>query len=202
MFVSGGLPPHARGWTGTTGVVARIDAASPARAGMDPGQSRNPRRSRCFPRTRGDGPVTGTAPEGNHPFPPHARGWTGVPTPKRSAAPVSPARAGMDPPRSEHRTAAPGFPRTRGDGPGSAYTSGSPKRFPPHARGWTHICTAVETGEVASPARAGMDRPRRRDDDLSASFPRTRGDGPAIWALLERDYRLPPHARGWTLTPR
>ena len=50
-------------------------------------------------------------------FPPHARGWTVMTSPKLSEPFVSPARAGMDPTLSTEFPLPTCFPRTRGDGP-------------------------------------------------------------------------------------
>ena len=141
------FPPHARGWTwGRSGSRRYL-----VRAGMDMHESA------CFPsfpRTRGDGPKSGSG--GRVPrrmFPPHARGWTlerlrthnGFP---RTHGPCSlRCLSGL---RS--------FPRTRGDGPRSHRSDRRCSRFPPHARGWTFVPGRGPVQVAVSPARAGMDR--------------------------------------------
>ena len=70
------FPPHARGWTGPSTEDWSSRNVSPARAGMDPPLTRDCPTGRCFPRTRGDGPVRPIKPDVPEPFPPHARGWT------------------------------------------------------------------------------------------------------------------------------
>ena len=147
---------------------------------------------RCFPRTRGDGPLLEECRRADKYiwFPPHTRGWT-----------VGDAVI-LDP------FPEPGFPRTRGDGPvhvspraQTARPCVSPAhagmdrmalrpirhcfsfvRFPPHTRGWTpcHRIFPARTITMVSPAHAGMDPvpsdfPSSNDYD---GFPRTRGDGP------------------------
>ena len=54
-------------------------------------------------------------------------------------------------------------------------------------------------GEVASPARAGMDLSAIGRSPAMRCFPRTRGDGPYAGHTAEEQATLPPHARGWTL---
>ena len=124
-------------------------------------------------------------------FPPHARGWT-------AGRSVVPAR-GL------------GFPRTRGDGPRAR--RGAQRRgwlFPPHARGWTRCSELTDRATEVSPARAGMDRSRRRSRSGFSSFPphargwthecfpRTRGEWTFRAIRTRRVSRFPPHARGWT----
>ena len=50
------FPPQARGWTPSPDGSERPGAVSPAGAGMDRVPTRHPRRRRCFPCRRGDGP--------------------------------------------------------------------------------------------------------------------------------------------------
>ena len=158
----------------------------------------------CFPRTRGDGPVTWKAIAAAAVlFPPHARGWTPV---RECIAPGNPTF----PPHARGWTPAgravggslmaSSFPRTRGDGPITSF-EGCRARFPPHARGWTRASHASRCGHArVSPARAGMDPTGVVAQITDTSFPRTRGDGPA--SLLQSAWnerrRFPPHARGWT----
>ena len=111
------FPPHARGWTVTVVPVSTPSVVSPARAGMDPKTPRLRHRRSRFPRTRGDGPHPRPHSSCRFSFPPHARGWTQYERQPREHPPVSPARAGMDPPRTAASGSAQSFPRTRGDGP-------------------------------------------------------------------------------------
>ena len=193
------FPPHARGWTGTTGVVVKIDSVSPARAGMDRGPGSHWKGRLRFPRTRGDGPSSSSRAAWTAAFPPHARGWTPAPARAVLAVEVSPARAGMDRMRSPESSSSWCFPRTRGDGP-RAYRQGMENlEFPPHARGWTGTGAALVGGCHVSPARAGMDRHRSCSRGWLPCFPRTRGDGPRGRRAIRSSEEFPPHARGWTI---
>ncbi len=179
------LPPHARGWTGKEDEDGKGDAASPARAGMDPSLL-GPHRGRWKlpPHARGWTRADRAPCRRPERLPPHARGWTlrwRVVIVRGVGA--SPARAGMDPP-------SPRQPHRAGSG------------FPPHARGWTVHAGRHAVGDGASPARAGMDPVPPDRDAGDVGFPRTRGDGPPpVWAA-PKSYRLPPHARGWTVQAR
>ena len=91
-----------------------------------------------------------------------------------------------------------GFPRRRGDGPSWFSLRPSVMAFPPQARGWT-LCRRHDLqGHGVSPAGAGMDRRRVPAQTHHSSFPRRRGDGPLVLALLATLPPFPPQARGWT----
>ena len=151
------LPPHARGWTLFVSSAYTRHVVSPARAGMDPGRCVYIGTTECFPRTRGDGPVTSPNVISRASFPPHARGWTQTVIWEEKFGDVSPARAGMDPACISTVTPAGGFPRTRGDGPDEDEKRWRRVRLPPHARGWTLEEEKPLDIACASPARAGMD---------------------------------------------
>ena len=131
------FPPHTRGWTQGAGTDAHRQRVSPAHAGMDPLHSVRLRPRKCFPRTRGDGPVSSSVMATGSRFPPHTRGWTGVRFARVRPGRVSPAHAGMDLLRSGARALNNCFPRTRGDGPNSRFRATATSSFPPHTRGWT-----------------------------------------------------------------
>ena len=168
---------------------------------MDPSGRTRVRLGTCFPRTRGDGPLTCRACIRVRMFPPHARGWTAAERCAARAEVVSPARAGMDPGPRSWRGVSGCFPRTRGDGPTGRSGSWRVCVFPPHARGWTRSLAAYASCGRVSPARAGMDRSRRSSSRPRTSFPRTRGDGPSWDSRTSSRCRFPPHARGWTADP-
>ena len=70
------FPPHTRGWTVLNhGEGLGVDV-SPAHAGMDRYPLRLPWGIKCFPRTRGDGPLSRNTRSFCASFPPHTRGWT------------------------------------------------------------------------------------------------------------------------------
>src|SRR5690606_20477866 len=91
---------------------------------------------------------------------------------------LSPARAGMDLYTTTLLLPQTSLPRTRGDGPWRGRWRVTMPPSPPHARGWTPRHFGQPSGEPLSPARAGMDLLQAIADDVEASLPRTRGDGP------------------------
>ena len=111
------FPPQARGWTGLEATAGRRGGVSPAGAGMDrlPTSAAAPASS--FPRRRGDGPSRRWQGTPVPWFPPQARGWTLAAVVGVAPGRVSPAGAGMDPPRPTSSAVNFSFPRRRGDGP-------------------------------------------------------------------------------------
>ena len=191
--------PHTRGWTlgredGRTGVQG-----FPAHAGMDPGRTRQSKRTVWIPRTRGDGPRTGAAQiQASGDFPAHAGmdptqtddpgGWTRIPRtrgdgpcgtpPPRPARGDSPHTRGWTPSAPTPSLASSRIPRTRGDGPLPIRLSGLDTGDSPHTRGWTQNLPCPFCDGRGFPAHAGMD--------------------PAA-AVRRLDVgRIPPHTRGWT----
>ena len=177
------FPPHARGWTAEAHEADGEQPVSPACAGMDLSPSGTRRSTRCFPRMRGDGPISewdtalerfgplsddprmrGDGPSGRvdrcnrPPFPPHARGWTQPGLMMACSMRLS-------------------FPRMRGDGPQDGQH---------------------RTLKLVSPACAGMDRGTTETRWCEYRFPRMRGDGPPVMSRRWIMSAFPPHARGWT----
>ena len=165
---------------------------------MDPSRGARSSRSRCFPRTRGDGPQYQLLLRVADGFPPHSRGWTGRDLTGGAGGGVSPALAGMDPTWTGRSSTGGGFPRTRGDGPRALMTAIDVGSFPPHSRGWTVPLYPISRSNVVSPALAGMDRIPAEVRTGRRSFPRTRGDGPGRRVLGPVRPGFPPHSRGWT----
>ena len=134
------FPPPTRGWT--QGDSAGLDArqVSPAHAGMDPAGGPPSSAWLRFPRPRGDGPARSRAQTSDPSFPPPTRGWTLRGVTARECRRVSPAHAGMDPPRETLAIIASCFPRPRGDGPILGRRKSSAFTFPPPTRGWTSQC--------------------------------------------------------------
>ena len=192
------FPPHARGWTPCSELAEGGPCVSPARAGMDPCLLRTLATGVCFPRTRGDGPLASRTSALPDTFPPHARGWTPWRNCDHRPVGVSPARAGMDRKATPPKRRLTRFPRTRGDGPIQEQPFSHKTEFPPHARGWTRHPLRLRRGAVVSPARAGMDPSVISTVSPSDGFPRTRGDGPALYLAVRAQDRFSPHTRGWT----
>ena len=110
-------PPRARGWTHLMRQQPQEPRASPASAGMDPGDPGPAGGSLRLPRERGDGPISGFPSASVSRPPPRARGWTAWHADDQAAAHASPASAGMDRPTTAGGLAVAGLPRERGDGP-------------------------------------------------------------------------------------
>ena len=191
--------PHARGWTRRRRRGLRQGPGFPARAGMDPFDAQPGRGPVRIPRTRGDGPSSGSATASISWDSPHARGWTRSEAGAADHGGGFPARAGMDPSERRCRLSPRWIPRTRGDGPAGRGCGTSPPADSPHARGWTRLFDGGATADTGFPARAGMDPLRRFARSSETWIPRTRGDGPS-WLSVPVDRHLDsPHARGWTL---
>ncbi len=190
--------PHARGWTVILFGVTTFALVFPARAGMDRPAAQSRATSPSFPRTRGDGPRSPARRSAIAAFSPHARGWTVSGKHSRDSHQVFPARAGMDRARYSWTRCAHRFPRTRGDGPLILNPWNLRLTFSPHARGWTVWQGRPDRGGDVFPARAGMDRSLRCATTGRTCFPRTRGDGPAVFLNRSMDAKFSPHARGWT----
>ena len=130
-------PPHPRGSTRSSYGRKRMETGSPAPAGIDPA-CRWPAGTRHgLPRTRGDRPEALWSNLACRMAPPHPRGSTPGTAADNGYFPGSPAPAGIDPFRAEHKRSPTGLPRTRGDRPlvGKAQTEWA--KAPPHPRGST-----------------------------------------------------------------
>ena len=131
--------PHTRGWTRPERRPDDRDRGFPAHAGMDPSGTRRRQRPGWLPRTRGDGPTSGSQWSTPLQASPHTRGWT-----RRHQVVVRqpqgfPAHAGMDPDRRCGRRCASWLPRTRGDGPSTPSSTVGDTRASPHTRGWIPV---------------------------------------------------------------
>ena len=91
------VPPHPRGWSRRTNVIADEPRGSPAPAGMVPSDTARHWRYGRFPRTRGDGPQTSATGAPPVAVPPHPRGWSISSSLLEAALTGSPAPAGMVP---------------------------------------------------------------------------------------------------------
>ncbi len=74
-----------------------MEAVSPARAGMVPGNQHGRTEEESFPRASGDGPQFEKSRPASPAFPPRERGWSLAKTKMAKSVYVSPARAGMVP---------------------------------------------------------------------------------------------------------
>src|SRR5690606_27349478 len=94
------FPPHTRGSTAGARIGRSGAIVSPAYAGIDPLTLLRALARGSFPRIRGDRPLGSDSLASTTAFPPHTRGSTFRPLPTPAPAPVSPAYAGIDPPRT------------------------------------------------------------------------------------------------------
>ena len=191
--------PHTRGWTAAVADDRGQELGFPAHAGMDPSPPIFGARSRRLPRTRGDGPSSGSAAYQRSGASPHTRGWTRTASAAARRRGGFPAHAGMDPPVSCSSRTPRRLPRTRGDGPVIEWQLRDMIKASPHTRGWTRTPPAASGPRRGFPAHAGMDPARRRSSARAGWLPRTRGDGPVRLAAVRGVLRASPHTRGWTL---
>ena len=192
------VSPHTRGWTQGKGEAPEQCPGFPAHAGMDLDTVQERIDAIGFPRTRGDGPLCAREAAHRAVVSPHTRGWTLEAAGDRRVTPGFPAHAGMDRSLGSRCFPGLGFPRTRGDGPGTAPSESTLAPVSPHTRGWTHATPRRAGGLIGFPAHAGMDPGRDLTDRQSSGFPRTRGDGPSHGNGCLRQGRVSPHTRGWT----
>ena len=190
--------PPARGWTGLRRQNGRVGEVFPARAGMDRCRWGSNRRGDGVPRPRGDGPASCLRPVSGPVCSPPARGWTVLREAGLGTVDVFPARAGMDRRRRRRWPSCSGVPRPRGDGPMDGARGSSRHSCSPPARGWTDDGVDAERHHAVFPARAGMDRRRRRRWRPQRRVPRPRGDGPTDLGVGSISSSCSPPARGWT----
>ncbi len=184
FFTSPGCSPLARGWSHELEQSEAQVLVLPARAGMVPVGPYLPGEVGGAPRSRGDGPASGSSRRESGWCSPLARGWSRADAMMRRATFVLPARAGMVPLRRSGSTPRRRAPRSRGDGPASGPRTASAPPCSPLARGWSRLAAVREALARVLPARAGMVRTRTAPRRCSSRAPRSRGDGPPIGRLV------------------
>ena len=190
--------PHPRGWSrGPDGDRHRWPLL-PAPAGMVPSRRRRSRHARPAPRTRGDGPVLGGAGGVLAGCSPHPRGWSDAGRLGIGYLVLLPAPAGMVPRFSACSAAVRPAPRTRGDGPVAIRELLSLTDCSPHPRGWSQDDRRAGVRRTLLPAPAGMVPNSGSTPPISATAPRTRGDGPAGALPPASAPGCSPHPRGWS----
>ena len=131
--------------------------------------------------------------------PPRTRGSTLTTSDSCSACCVSPAHAGIDPPKSQAVLTGACLPRARGDRPSRTASSVRTKESPPRTRGSTYSNAALRRISPVSPAHAGIDL----GDSIAASaghgLPRARGDRPVVMSNNPVGGPSPPRTRGSTI---
>ena len=96
--------------------------------------------------------------------------------------------------------AASGFPRRRGDAPAHLTWVRVFEEVPPQARGCTRGRGNGTYTRQGSPAGAGMHPRRDGQNSTKPGFPRRRGDAPDTDERIIHFFRVPPQARGCTLS--
>ena len=172
--------------------------ASPAHAGIDRRSAATSRRSRCFPRARGDRPSAAEADRAGRALPPRTRGSTPALQPPRCRVGASPAHAGIDPRGLAEGSVFRCFPRARGDRPLAAEGWGEVRMLPPRTRGSTARDPPAHNPPMASPAHAGIDPRLAYIGRVREGFPRARGDRPHSPHPGPAGLLLPPRTRGST----
>ena len=196
------VSPPTRGWTSVSSPAARRNTGFPAHAGMDRQQGSHRRQERRFPRPRGDGPSPRVVVPPVAWVSPPTRGWTRYRYHGPQGPLGFPAHAGMDPRGLRSPAYREGFPRPRGDGPGSIRAEIDALVVSPPTRGWTRRLRLLQRARVGFPAHAGMDRSRPTTATGTERFPRPRGDGPWFWSYGGLAPEVSPPTRGWTRRKR
>ena len=88
----------------------------------------------------------------------------------------------------------------RGDVPVTQTVTQMFAKFSPHARGCSCAPCPPARNTIVFPACAGMFLQRKCQSSVPLSFPRMRGDVPAIRQRLDAGWRFSPHARGCSET--
>ena len=188
--------PHTRGCSLVRSAVILLHEVFPAHAGMFRFAGSTSRLFICFPRTRGDVPIEEPEALVNLVFSPHTRGCSvGTESPRIRCC-VFPAHAGMFPPYPGCFIHAYGFPRTRGDVPEVRHIDESCWLFSPHTRGCSGKIMPTTPLPQVFPAHAGMFRRKLLHRLHRRSFPRTRGDVPAMKPTDGLEMVFSPHTRG------
>jgi len=194
----GSAPPPTRGCTLSTFGQGRLNAGSPAHAGMHPFSERIEMRRRRLPRPRGDAPCLAPKSDSGSSAPPPTRGCTPDRHDRRRAGEGSPAHAGMHPLRQRRGRHEARLPRPRGDAPERSSSSGPMESAPPPTRGCTPNPSGAGCLHAGSPAHAGMHPSHRRPPGRRTRLPRPRGDAPLTGKTLQIQLGAPPPTRGCT----
>ncbi len=199
--ISSMVSPRPRGSTRSGPEHGREQAGFPAPAGIDPKRPRTPPRRAWFPRARGDRPLRARPPPALPKVSPRPRGSTTPPGSLRARHAGFPAPAGIDPRLQTAPRSKGGFPRARGDRPGSKTSDYAVAVVSPRPRGSTRPCRPDDGRQPGFPAPAGIDpecRPRRQG---RPGFPRARGDRPLRPPRACEMAEVSPRPRGSTPDP-
>ena len=92
------------------------------------------------------------------------------------------------------------IPHTRGDGPRNYVNTLHVTTYSPHAWGWTAERASSFKLYVVFPTRVGMDRDERASATTDRSIPHTRGDGPRVIELVNKNFYVFPTRVGMDRT--
>ncbi len=132
---------------------------------------------------------------------PHTRGSTVNEDPYSEENEGYPAHAGIDPNRNGSARIQRRLPRTRGDRPISFAIAVDETKATPHTRGSTQVFDLCDSALEGYPAHAGIDPVVYADTSRWTWLPRTRGDRPYEFILLDDWKEATPHTRGSTVFP-
>ena len=170
--------PHTRGCSADYITVLANHGVFPAYAGMFRRFAPAWRIRTCFPRIRGDVPVSFTCFSPLNKFSPHTRGCSEDYSEIIAFDKVFPAYAGMFRPRALSILPGYRFPRIRGDVPMRPASLSRRLSFSPHTRGCSYRRWGFPQTPQVFPAYAGMFRSLSITLMALSSFPRIRGDVP------------------------
>ena len=173
--------------------------------------------SRRFPRARGDVPIIISESRQIVRFSPRTRGcsftWDAgaagragfprargdvpqSPSRKERLSYVFPAHAGMFRACMRSESVLGRFPRARGDVPPRTNAVRKSSEFSPRTRGCSFVAGERASILTVFPAHAGMFRVRQDVSNHTSSFPRARGDVPAISFSSSASQAFSPRTRG------
>ena len=133
------VPPRTRGCAPANEAPPYRGRGSPAHAGMRPAATRGSASATGFPRARGDAPDGATHRARMPKVPPRTRGCARAVPDRQGTLTGSPAHAGMRPGLEVKPAGGTGFPRARGDAPGSDATAATSRVVPPRTRGCARL---------------------------------------------------------------
>ncbi len=131
-----------------------------------------------FPHARGDGPGQRMCMKIVYEFSPRPWGWSADVTGRDLDGNVFPTPVGMVRVDVLDKTANPGFPHARGDGPNRLSSGAVVCVFSPRPWGWSELNQNESLSNTVFPTPVGMVRNRRQHSRGGEGFPHARGDGP------------------------
>ena len=190
--------PLAWGWSANTALRMSASRVFPTRVGMVRQFPLCRIHLRCFPHSRGDGPIESQFGSETWAFSPLAWGWSGCPLRSRIHSGVFPTRVGMVRQCARELLRTSSFPHSRGDGPATSTAPNPTLKFSPLAWGWSVCGSWGDQQAGVFPTRVGMVRSNPSLDRRPGRFPHSRGDGPQLGTFEKVKWAFSPLAWGWS----